>query len=266
MERQEAENKDIDNFLEVLSQGFQQAEAETILFEANFSGKRHPETIITLGTTISLLYKASCCYWKCNGGDHLLERLIAKTENQAISSFKLYRGCFYDESLMITRGIGEIANLLHLFYFFPEKKEQWKTQNDSERFRNFNPSAVRSILEKTKQFVPIDKKRYGKLCEVGTHPAPAEVPGHYTGTGVPILGMIVQPVGAYVCISELSYAVGLVAVTAPKLLAIEEPVSTEMKDVGISLIRNLGSFHILNYHEGLEQAKKNTDNNKAGQA
>jgi hypothetical protein len=255
-------DKNVENFLEQLSKEFAISEEETILFEKEFSGAKHPETIKILSVTISLLYKGACCFWQCNGGDHLIERMIAKSVNQAISAFKLYRGCFYDESLMITRGIGEIANLLHLFCLFPEKIEQWKTQNDRERYNNFKPAKVRYMLEEANHLAMIDKVRYSRLCEVGTHPTPSEVPGHYTGTGVPILGMIVQPVGAYVSITELSYAVGLVSVAAPKLLKLPNTVSEELRNIGISLIKTLGNFHILNYNELLEKAWENTSEKK----
>jgi len=254
--------KDIKNFLDVLLDGFEKAENETNTFEVEFSGKKHPETIVHLGEAISLLYKSACCYWKCNGGDHVIERLIAKSVNQAISAYKLYKGCFYDESLMITRGIGEIVNLLHLFYFFPEKMNQWVSLDSKERYKYFKPASVRQFLENENKLVPIDKERYGKLCEVGTHPTPSETPGHYSGTGVPILGMIVQPAGAYVSIVELSYAIGLVCVVTPKLLNLEDKIAKEFKETGISLIENLGNFHILNYHERLAKAWEKQDKRK----
>ncbi|RIV23797.1 hypothetical protein DYU11_12570 [Fibrisoma montanum] len=252
MNTEQKELHNTNNFLDILSQGFKQAEEETILFE-RISGAKHPKAINNLGNALSLLYQAACCYWKCIGGDHSIEKLIGKVVNQAISSFQLYRGCFYDESLMLTRGIGEIANLLHLFFFFPDKIEVWKALNSRERYKQFKPSAVREMLEKNNSLVPIDKDRYGKLCEIGTHPTPSEIPGHYTGTGVPILGMIVQPVGAYVSITELSYSVGLVLVVTPKLLDLDADIAKKMKDIGLELIRSLGSFNIMNYQENLEK-------------
>jgi hypothetical protein len=241
-------------FLNGVTEHCQKAKIETELFEKCYSGEKHQKTIECLGATISLLYRSACCFWGCKGGDHVKERLIGKAVNQAICAFKLYRYCYYDESLMITRGIGEIANLLHLFNLFPEKIEDWKTQSDRGRSINFKPSKVRDELSKNMDFVPIDRDRYSKLCGIGTHPNPNEIPGHYSGTGVPILGMLVQPVGAYVAITELAYALGLVSVVTPKILELNNEISKEMKEKGVELIRNLGSFHILNYHEGLKEA------------
>ncbi len=247
-------------FLNGMTELCQKAEIESELFEKYYSGEKHPKTIELLGVTISLLYRSACCFWGCKGGDHVKERLIGKAVNQAICAFKLYRYCYYDESLMITRGIGEIANLLHLFNLFPEKVEEWKTQNDRDRYRNFKPSKVREILKQNMDFVPIDRDRYSKLCEIGTHPHPNEIPGHYSGTGVPILGMIVQPVGAYVAITELAYALGLVSVVTSKIIELNDEISKEMKEKGVELMRNLGSFHILNYHEGLKIAHEKRKN------
>lgn len=231
----------------------EKASQDSLWFEDN-SGKQHPETIKNLGNAVSLMYRAACCFWGCKREDHAIERLLGKAVNQAISSFKLYRSCYYDESLMITRGIGEIANLMHLFRLFPEKIEEWKTQNDRERYRNFKPSKVRELLKQNMDFVPIDRDRYSKLCEIGTHPNPNEIPSHYSGTEIPVLGMILQPVGAYVSITELGYATGLVLVTIPKLLQLDTDLGKGMKDTAVELIRNLGKFHVLNYHEGLKIA------------
>jgi len=229
------------------------AEEESVRFEKN-SGERHPKTITEIGIGISYVYRAACCYWGCQGGNHSIERLLGKAVNQSISAFKLYRMGYYDESLMLTRGIGEIANLLHLFAQDKSKLTEWETLDEKQRYHTFKPSQVRKLVKEKMEFVPVDSERYSKLCAVGTHPNPDEIPGHFTGTGVPILGMVVQPVGAYVSITELGYALGLVLVTIPKLLGLESGLGSEMKACAVDLIRNLGYFTILNYNEGLKKA------------
>jgi hypothetical protein len=54
---------------------------------------------------------------------------------------------------------------------------------------------------------PIDDDRYHALCEVGTHPVPAFKPGHYSGGGPPVLGLLFQFVGYAMCLNELGYAI-----------------------------------------------------------
>ena len=82
------------------------------------SGVKLPATTEGLGTVLSLMYRAACCAFGCNGGNHQLEWLVGRVVNQANAAFGLIRSASYDESLMLTRGIGEIANLLWLFQNF----------------------------------------------------------------------------------------------------------------------------------------------------
>jgi hypothetical protein len=235
-----------------------QAEGLSIAFELSpSSGKRHPRTVASTGTAISYVYASACCRWGCRGGNHTIERLLGKAANQAISAFKLYRMGYYDESLMLTRGIGEIANLLHLFYQEPSKISTWENLNDRQRFSQFKPSKVRNQLVSLIGFAPIDSERYSKLCSVGTHPDPNEIPGHYTGTGIPVLGMVLQEAGAFVAMNELGFALGLVLSTIPKLLKLEKNLGKEMQEAALHLIRELGDFTIINYNQLLKDAHHN---------
>lgn len=251
----------IDPFFDNLNELFKIAEERTLQFEQS-SGVKHSETLKRFSKTVSLLYKAACCHWKCNGGDHLNERLVAKATNQALCAFRLYRYAYYDEALMIIRGIGEIANLLHFFTHFPEKEEEWKSSGEKDRYRNFKPSSVRKALQSVMPFVPIDNERYSKLCAIGTHPDPTEVPGHFTGTGIPIMGMIVQEAGAFVVLTELSYSIGMIAVVTPKLLKMDGDIAKEIQTNGVDLIRNLGAFTVLNYTELLKEHYDKIEKNR----
>jgi hypothetical protein len=79
------------------------------------AGKSLPQTMDATGTVLSMLYRLACCYYGCHGGDHQVEWLVGKFVNQAVSAHRLVRAAQYDESLMLIRGMGEIANLLWLF-------------------------------------------------------------------------------------------------------------------------------------------------------
>lgn len=216
-------------------------------------GERHPMTIKYLNPALFYLYNVACCSWGCSGGDHTIERMIGKAVNQAVCSFQLYRAAYYDESLMLTRGIGEIANLLYLFHFVPTSENDWKTLDERARYNKYKPSAVRKALAERSPLVPIEQDRYSRLCAIGTHPDPKEVPGHYTGIGLPVLGMVFQEVGAFVSINELAYAIGMITAIAPKLIKLEEELGRELKELSIQLIRNIGSFTVLNYQEHLQK-------------
>lgn len=91
-----------------------QAGRETDVISGSF-GEKLPATLTGLSSTLSLLYKVATCDWGCSHGSHQIEWLIARVVNHAMSSYRLARAGCYNESLVLTRGIGEIANLLQLF-------------------------------------------------------------------------------------------------------------------------------------------------------
>lgn len=219
------------------------------------SGEKLPASIDGLGTVLSLLYQASCCAWGCKGGDHQSEWLAGRIVNQSMSSYRLIRGAFYDESLMLVRGIGEIANLMWLFNADSLEFQKWKTSDRSMRLNSFGPAAVRKKLNRLGGIgAPIDDDRYRNLCEIGTHPVPGFAPGHYSGTGHPVLGVLLQPVGVYVTVTELAFAVAMSGISLSKLLDLPEEQRNKLSEAALNLIRSLGAFTILNYNELLAQA------------
>jgi hypothetical protein len=221
------------------------------------SGEKLPASVSGLGTVLSQIYRIACCAWGCKSGDHQIEWLTGRVVNQAMSAFRLIRAGYYDESLVLTRGIGEIANLLWLFDADPNSIADWNGSNRRDRQIHFGPGKVRERLQKLISMgPPIDKDRYRKLCEIGTHPVPAFAPGHFTGSGRPILGVLLQPVGVYVSITELAFAVAMCAVAIAKLSGVGEEQRDEIKSSAVMLTRSLGAFTILNYPDLLDSALK----------
>jgi hypothetical protein len=157
------------------------------------AGKSLPHTLDAIGTVLSMLYRLACCNYGCRGGDHQTEWLAGKFVSQAVSTHRLIRAAQYDEALMLIRGMGEIANLLCLFYEDRGELAAWKTADKKARLNNFGPAAVRRRLEALSSLgPPIDADRYSALCEIATHPTPGLAPGHYSGSGRPVLGVILQ--------------------------------------------------------------------------
>ena len=152
----------------------------------NTGGKSIPSSLQKLGDLLSLLYRHACCGWDCKGGDHQIEWLLGRIVNQAQSAHRLMRCAFYDEALMLVRGVGESANLLWLFLRDPSQLEAWKAADRKTRLRKFGPSQVRKSLKQMGAGpVMIEDDRYQALCEIGTHPAPALKPNHFSGDGPP---------------------------------------------------------------------------------
>jgi hypothetical protein len=159
-------------FLEVLQSGADRGSERADEFSSR-SGEKLPATLDGLGTVLSILYRLACCQWGCNGGDHQIEWLTGRVVNQSTSSLRLLRAGYYDEALMLTRGIGEIANLLWLFRANGAELNAWKAADRTTRINKFGPGAVRKRLKHAYDFgPPIADDRYQQLCEVGTHPIP----------------------------------------------------------------------------------------------
>jgi hypothetical protein len=226
--------------------------ADTFCAEA---GKRLPQTMRSIGVALSTLYRLACCHFGCRGGDHQIEWLAGKFVNQAISVHRLVRAAQYDEALMLIRGMGEIVNLLWLFHQDQSEMAAWKSADRKTRLNRFGPGAVRSRLEKLSTLgAPIDNERYSALCEIATHPTPRLAPGHFSGTGRPVLGAILQEVGVFVCINEVAYALAMATVPVVMLLNSDAEVKRQMKEQSMELLRQIGNFTVLNYEELLRDA------------
>jgi len=246
-------------FLELIQKYNDEASQCADIFSAE-SGKALPATLDGLGTVLSLLYRIACCAWGCRGGDHQMEWLTGRIVNHAVSSHRLIRAGSYDEALVLIRGIGEIANLLWLFDVNPTTLVEWKSADRRDRLVKFGPAKVRKLLAgATPLGAPIDDHRYRALCEIGTHPRPAFAPGHYTGTGRPVLGVLIQPVGVYMTVTELGFAVAMAAAPLSRLLDISDEVRLTLHTEAMALTRALGAFTILNYEELLQRASVKND-------
>jgi hypothetical protein len=238
-------------FLEMIQKAADNASKtadEEVLREA--AGKRVPALLDKLGDMLSLLYRLASCYWGCKGGDHQIEWLLGRVVNQAQSAHRLMRCGFYDEALMLIRGVGETANLFWLFERDRAQLDSWK----GAKHNKFKPVDVRNALEAMGAPLPIDQERYGALCRVGTHPVPAFKPGHYSGGGPPVLGMIYQFPGYAMCLNELGYAI-TICVPVINLLDIDIGLRKQVKDAAVALSRALGTFTVLNYDEMIAQAR-----------
>ena len=238
-----------------LQQGIEEACGVTTDELSASAGRAQPATIEALGTVLSMLYRLACCGWGCAGGDHTIEWLIGRVVNHASGAYRLMRAAYYDESLVLTRGIGETANLLCLFKQDATELAAWKAATRRERLSSFGPAAVRKKIEnRASEGTYIDQVRYQKLCELGTHPVPGVAPGHYSGTGRPVLSGIIQEAGVFVDITELSYAVGLTAIWSIELLALPQDAKKKLFDGSVNLIAALGAFTILEYEDLLAKA------------
>lgn len=166
-----------------------------------------PACFECLGDVLSMLYEEASCYHECPGGDHLNQRLTARIVTNAFSSLKLASLGYYDESLALTRNLGELANLLFLFAAEPASLALWRSADEKQRKREFGPVKVRLKLEDRGLRPPVDESRYSLLCEVGVHVQPTVAPQSYNEHGRATLGAQFQDEGFMCALNELALAV-----------------------------------------------------------
>lgn len=193
-------------FLETVAEVESHCFAES-LAEIPKLGISTPASYESLGDVLSMLYAEAACLHGCPGGDHFFQRLTARVVTHSLSSLRLAMLGYYDESLALTRSIGEIANLLFLFAARPAELASWKGAAESQRKREFSPVKVRLKLEDLNLRPPVDESRYGLLCEVGVHVAPSVSPQTFNEHGRPSLGASFQYEGLMCAVNELGLAV-----------------------------------------------------------
>jgi hypothetical protein len=106
--------------------------------------KPHEADLRLLGTCLCTLYQAATCHRECAKGPHLLEALCARAYNQACAAYHLLTAGFYDESLSLVRGIGEIYHFVALSTVDRSAVSDWIAADRTTRIREFSPGKVRS--------------------------------------------------------------------------------------------------------------------------
>ena len=187
------------------------ARAEKSCFELTSSeipvlGISTPACFAAMGDVLSSLYGEAACLHGCKGGDHFYQRLAARIASLSLSSIRLAMAGYYDESLALTRSIGEIANLLFLFSAKPSEIEVWRNSDEASRKKNFKLVDVRTKIEKLGLKPPIDKDHYSLLCETGVHLVPSVSPQSFNEHSRPSLGASFRIEGLMCTFNELAVA------------------------------------------------------------
>lgn len=222
-------------------------------------GVKAPQCLDNLGAVLSLLDRATSCFWGCHGGEHTVEYLTGRVYSSARSSLRLLRFGFYDESLSLTRSIGEIANLLFLFFNDNAAFSRWKASNKKERLANFSPFKVRLALEGLGIPLPMDEERYSQLCEIATHVTPETRPQAHNLVNQPVLGGYFQEAGVLVSLNELASAVALATFAASKLMTLEEERRKYIGQAALKLLRSVGAVDVIQMPQWWEKLRNSSD-------
>lgn len=222
-------------------------------------GIKAPQCLTNLGTVLSLLDRAASCFWGCPGSDHTIEYLTGRVYSSARASLRLIRFGFYDESLSITRSIGEIANLLFLFFNDRSAFNQWKGSTKRERMNNFSPARVRLALDALGVPLPMEANRYSELCEIATHVTPETKPQAHNLAGRPVLGGYFQEGGVLVSLNELAAAVSIATFASSKLMSLEDEIRKRIGSESLKLLRSVGAVDVIQMPQWWEKLRNNSD-------
>lgn len=174
------------------------------------------------------LYLFSCCFWGCHKQNHIIEYLGGKViTNTSVAWQSMFRG-YYDEALSHVRMVGEIANLLNLFWIKPEKLEKWLNSSKSIRIKEFGPAKVRKALSNNDWLVPFDTDHYGLLCETAVHPAPDGKPNSYANEHQPVLGCLFQEKGFDFCFWNILWAISASSGPIAKIANVDQSKAEEL--------------------------------------
>ncbi len=215
-------------------------------------GNKAPKCLASLGSVLSLLDRASSCFWGCRGGDHVIEYFAGRVASSTRASLRLLHFAFYDEALSLIRSIDEAANLLLLFAKDEPSFEKWRQSTKKERDKNFRPVHVREKMEEIKMPLMIDNDRYSKLCEIAVHVTPSIRPNGHNVLGIPTSGGYEQDEGILLVLNELAIATAHATLPVGKLLGYDEPRRDEFRNACAELLSNVGGIDI----HGLEEYRQ----------
>jgi hypothetical protein len=212
-------------------------------------GDKAPRCYEMTARVLALLDALSSCAWGCAKDDHLLERLVLRSVNHARAAWRLALMGFYDEALVLTRGVGEIANLLSLFEARSDSFARWKSLDERTRRREFSPARVRTELETIGTPIRVTTEAYAELSSRNVHVNPRTSPQTYDMLGRAKGGSYYQEAGLLICQNELAAALTFVTYSAAKLSHLDRPLKKRMLLAGRDLILHTGSLGIENIHE-----------------
>lgn len=205
-------------------------------------GEKLPLCHEHLAAILSLLYREACCFNGCEGGDHIPQRIAARIVSHALAAYRLLSRGYYDESMSLTRSIGEASNLLFLFASISDHYATWKAADERDRWNQYRPARVRELLQRAELPVPIDRERYGLLSSVSVHLSPDVSPQAHAPETRSTLGAIHRDEGLMAALNELSGAVGVAASSVATLLP--EKCRPALKKEAVSLLRSVGGMDL----------------------
>jgi hypothetical protein len=189
--------------------------------------QKNKDNLVILGNSLSVMYQVSTCHRKCFGDPHVLERLVGRGYNLAISSYTLITRGLYDEALNLVRSMGEISNLILLSVVDKDSLQGWLKADKKTRIRNYSPAKIRILIEKSNSpfLMYATKEWYSKLCEEYTHITPDTRPNAHSESGQHYVGVSVQEAGLHYALDELAMVSVYIALLSAKYTGMEDMIT-----------------------------------------
>ena len=179
---------------------------------------------------------------------------VGESHRTPVQHYALLRFGFYDESLLLSRSLGEAANLLQLFFQEAGTLQDWKVLCKEKRMKNFSPAKVRIRLEELQTSPAIDRERYGLLCERAAHVQPETRPQAHNILGLPMVGASFQEEGVLVCLNEIALPLATAVFFGAAVLDLDEEIKSEIFSATESLVEKVGGAMITtidDYHRSV---------------
>ncbi len=232
-------------FLELAWRQEEECQTQTDALLPNL-GKKAPATMNHVGTVMSLLDRMACCSWGCRGGDHRIEYLCGRAVNNARAAVRLLRFGLYDESLALSRAIGETANLMQLFTVRESALDEWRHATHRQVRNKFSPYKVRKRLEELAKSPAIAQEHYARLSSLATHVGPHTVPQSHNVVGIPLTRSQVQEKGLLLCLNELAIPLSVVADLGAVLLDLDKETRLRIRNCARTLAVHIGGVNYRN--------------------
>ena len=201
-------------------------------------GKKAPRCYEYLGRTLALLDQIACCAWGCPGTEegHVQHRLIGRGVSSGNAGIELALIGQYDESLATARAIGELANLLWLFFIDSQTMAHWQSLEPRERWGRYRPAEVRRKILALEQPLLVEERDYRLLSEHAIHVTPTTSPNSIGLNHQPSLGGRYREDALLLCINEIAWAVGVLCLPSVKLLGPAKDARMVLKTAGTLLV------------------------------
>jgi hypothetical protein len=203
-------------------------------------GVKAPNILPSIGRVLIYLEATASCAFGCVGGDHAMERLLFRSCNRSRAAIRLARLGFYDESLLLTRAIGETTNLLALFKADPDSMTAWA---NAESWTS-KPVKIRCKLEELGEPVPADNQRYNLLSGLAAHNDPNHIPAAHNVSRRPVAPGTFSPEGLLLCLNELGLQLTFTALSVPGCFQLPSKAKAAVLKAGRTLGENLGGFTV----------------------